>query len=628
MKKSSVFCSLGIVLVIFVWLGLVPLNALPSSENSAVQARLVCASQQVKPGGKLLAGLLLTIPPEHHIYGREAGTMGLPTTIDWQIPADKLSLGRLLWPAPQEANIFGEKLLAYSGTVILAQEFVVSPSLKAGEKLKISAKVGWLECSDTNCIPGEAIVETQVNVVGSDAEPSPTADSVLFAQLETNSASSSAPQASSSQLFSDSNDTLPLSQITVVLCLAFMGGFILNFMPCVFPVLSLKVLSFMEAAEAVRSGKESTSGTVPAASFRISGAVKHSLWFALGVLLAFWGMELLMLIFKALGHELGWGFQMQSPPFVACSALLFWLIALNLGGMFEFGLGFTRLGQIEAGDGSFSKILGAVLSGFVAVWAATPCTAPFMGTALGYSLSAPVYVSFGIFTALALGMAWPYVALASWPKLLEKLPRPGRWMENFKQFLAFPLSITSVYFIWIFAKQAGNDGAALLLVAAVLTALAAWIYGKWGVTAPKKAWALVIFVGLLVLLTLRWACSFTATSVPSAGVQAWSPETVQSALAEGHPVFIDFGADWCLTCQVNEKTVLNTQEVQELFKKHNVVVLKADWTNKNEQITRELRKYGRSGVPLYVYYDPANPSVPQILPELLTPGLLRALFEH
>ena len=251
-----------------------------------------------------------------------------------------------------------------------------------------------------------------------------------------------------------------------------------------------------------------------------------------------------------------------------------------------------------------------------------------MGTALGYSLSAPVYVSFGIFTALALGMAWPYVALASWPKLLEKLPRPGRWMENFKQFLAFPLSLTSVYFIWIFAKQAGNDGAALLLVAAVLTALAAWIYGKWGVTAPKKAWALVIFVGLLVLLTLRWACSFTATSVPSAGVQAWSPETVQSALAEGHPVFIDFGADWCLTCQVNEKTVLNTQEVQELFKKHNVVVLKADWTNKNEQITRELRKYGRSGVPLYVYYDPANPSVPQLLPELLTPGLLRALFEH
>ncbi|MGM9998310.1 MAG: thioredoxin family protein [Candidatus Bruticola sp.] len=394
---------------------------------------------------------------------------------------------------------------------------------------------------------------------------------------------------------------------------AFAGGIILNFMPCVFPVLSLKVFNFIEQA-----GNSEN---------RRAHSIKAALWFSLGILLSFWLVAAIIITLKMGGQEMGWGFQMQYPAFVAFLTLLFFLIALNLWGVFEFGLGFTRLGNLEKSE---PKAVNSILSGALTVIAAAPCTAPFMGSALGFSFSAPIYVSAVIFTALALGMSLPYAILASWPSLLDYLPGPGRWMESLKQLLAFPLAFTCIYFLWIFAEQTGRSGAALLAASLVWAALSAWIYGRFSVSSPRTAWSFTAVAALLALLTAYGACLQTdaAAATDASGSRGeaaavWSEQAVSAALARKQPVFIDFGADWCLTCQFNEKTVLHSREVRSLFDEKGVLFLKADWTNRNDEITKALRRYGRTGVPLYVYYNPDKQDEPVILPEILTVNILK-----
>ncbi|MGM9991235.1 MAG: protein-disulfide reductase DsbD family protein [Candidatus Bruticola sp.] len=393
---------------------------------------------------------------------------------------------------------------------------------------------------------------------------------------------------------------------------AFVGGIILNFMPCVFPVLSLKVFNFIEQAG---QGEN-----------RRAHSLKAALWFSVGILLSFWLVAAVIIILKLGGQELGWGFQMQYPAFVAFLTLLFFVIALNLWGVFEFGLGFTRLGNLEKNE---PKVVNSILSGALTVIAAAPCTAPFMGSALGFSFASPIYVSAVIFTALAAGMALPYAILASWPSLIERLPRPGRWMDSLKQLLAFPLAFTCIYFLWIFAGQAGRSGAALLAAALVWAALSAWIYGRFIVSSPRLAVAFSSAATLLALLTAGLACwqkeAAAAVADSAYGAEAvWSERAVAEALARKQPVFIDFGADWCLTCQFNEKNVLSSHEVRRLFEAKKVLFLKADWTNRNDEITKALRQYGRTGVPLYVYYNPNRQDEPIILPEILTLDILQS----
>ncbi|HYH08721.1 MAG TPA: thioredoxin family protein [Thermoanaerobaculia bacterium] len=404
------------------------------------------------------------------------------------------------------------------------------------------------------------------------------------------------------------------------LALAFAGGVILNLMPCVFPVVSLKVLAFVQSA-----------GDDPR---RVRA---HGLTFAAGVLVAFWILAALLLALRAAGEEIGWGFQLQSPGFVAAMAFLLFGLGLSLAGVVEIGTSLTRLGGVGAGS---SGHRASFMSGALATVVATPCTAPFMGAALGYAMTQSAGTSMLIFTALGAGMAAPYVALSAWPALLRFLPRPGLWMVRFRQLTAFPLFATVAWLAWVFGHQTGVDGVLRLLLGLTLLALGLWIWGQWVTlsAAERTKWvartagAGCIVAGLVLAATSAPSATAAPSSTPSSAVaegiawEVYSEARVAEHRAAGRPVFVDFTAAWCLTCKVNERIALSSNEVHQLVKARNIAMLKADWTSKDPAITRALAGFGRSGVPLYVLYDADPAAQPRLLPEILSPGTLLDAF--
>jgi thiol:disulfide interchange protein DsbD len=393
----------------------------------------------------------------------------------------------------------------------------------------------------------------------------------------------------------------------LALLFALGGGVILNLMPCVFPILSIKILGFVEGRDADRAALRA-----------------HGLAFAGGVLVSFWALAGALLALRAGGEGLGWGFQLQSPWIVGGLALLMVGIGLNLLGVFEVG---QRLSTAGAQLDRRSGLRGAFLSGVLATVVATPCTAPFMGAALGYALAQPPAVSMLVFTALGLGMALPYVLLSFFPAWISRLPRPGAWMETLKQALAFPLFATAIWLVWVFGKQTGVDGATMLLMASLLVGMAAWLVGRWPAAraTPRARWvARGLALAALVAAGTLFAGSATRTADAAAapeGWQAFEPAAIEALVAEGTPVFIDFTAAWCLTCQVNKKTTLQTPEVEAAFASAGVTRVRADWTNRDADITAFLDRFGRSGVPLYVYYA-GDGAEPVLLPEVLTPQIV------
>lgn len=399
-----------------------------------------------------------------------------------------------------------------------------------------------------------------------------------------------------------------VSSIWMALAFALIGGMILNLMPCVFPILSIKILGFAE-------GNSQDRGTMR----------KHGLLFGAGVILSFLALAGALLLLRAGGESLGWGFQLQNPLIIAFLALLMFAIGLNLLGVFEIGFRLASAGgQLDRGSGS----AGAFWSGVLATIVATPCTAPFMGAALGWSLAQPAVIALTVFAALGLGMAIPYVLLSFFPKWLERLPRPGPWMETLKQALSFGLFATAVWLVWVFGRQTGVDGAALLLAAMMLIGLAAWILNRWSwiTSSPKKRVITRSFAGVALVLALMATLSgsrFVNTgSVPlSDGWQTFDPDRIEEIVQSGQPVFVDFTATWCITCQVNKRVALSNADVIRKFESQNVVLMQADWTNQDPVITAALEQFGRSGVPLYVLYPGGNAD-PVILPELLTPGIV------
>ncbi len=399
-----------------------------------------------------------------------------------------------------------------------------------------------------------------------------------------------------------------------VLAAAFIGGLILNLMPCVLPVLSLKVFSLMKHA-----------GDDP------RGAWKQGAAFTAGVLVSFWALAGLLLILKAWGNQLGWGFQMQSPPFVLGLILLFFLLALNLFGLFEFGA--SLVGLDAQTSRRFHGLTSSFLNGALATLAATPCTAPFMGSSVGFAAQQPAYVAMLIFTFLALGMASPYLLLTIFPAALKFVPKPGAWMETFKQFMGFLLLASVVWLVDVFGALVGADRVSWLLFALVLVAIAAWIYGRSISFDSSLRERILPFVFLLIFLgsglTLGLSLALepvgpkpTGADVADAqGYRPWSTAAVEDELAQGHPVFVDFTASWCLSCKVNEKVALGREEVRQAFAEKKVVLFKADWTQADPLISAELQKYHRDGVPLYLLYSPKTKQ-PEVLPEVLTPGIV------
>ena len=399
----------------------------------------------------------------------------------------------------------------------------------------------------------------------------------------------------------------------LAVALAFAGGLILNLMPCVFPVLSIKVLSLVE------SSRESGD------SIRL-----HGLVYAAGVVLSFVLIALLLILLRLGGDAIGWGFQLQSPIVVGLLAYLFVLIGLNLMGAFEIGLSIMSIGSNAEAKG----YTGSFATGVLATVVAAPCTAPFMGAAVGFALTQSIAVALTVFAALGAGMAAPYVFLCYSPGLLAKLPAPGAWMNTFRQVLAFPMFGSAVWLLWVFGIQTSVTGMMQALTGCLLLALGVWLIAlRLESTESRivRALAVLAIGGGAVMLVWRQApeavvtltpesTSVAASGVAAGSAMAYSPDTLAVARENG-AVLVNFTAAWCITCKVNEINALNTRAVQSALAEKGITYLKGDWTNEDPMITAALQAYGRSGVPLYLLYRPGAERA-EVLPQILTQGIV------
>ncbi|UPG90780.1 protein-disulfide reductase DsbD [Luteibacter aegosomaticola] len=364
--------------------------------------------------------------------------------------------------------------------------------------------------------------------------------------------------------------------------LALLGGLILNLMPCVLPVLSLKAITVLE------------SGESPAA------ARKHALWYTAGVMLSFALLGLVVVGIRAAGHGLQWGAQFQQPVIVGVLVYVMLAIGLSMSGVFEVG---GSLGNVGSGLASRSGPTGDFFTGVLAVVVASPCTAPFMGSAIAFAFAAPLYVAFLIFVALGLGLALPFLLMGFVPAVARMLPRPGRWMETLKQALAFPMYLTAVWLLWVLTKQRGADAAALVLAGGVLLAMALWWYGRSRGARFSWVFTSVLAIGAVAALwTVHGLPAPTITQVASDGSVPYSPEKLAELRSAGTPVLVDMTADWCITCKANERAVLDTDTFRDLLKQTGTVYMKGDWTDVNTTIAAFLEQWHSVGVPLYVVY--------------------------
>ncbi len=406
----------------------------------------------------------------------------------------------------------------------------------------------------------------------------------------------------------------PAYGIAGILALAFLGGLILNLMPCVFPVLGIKILGFVQQAGAER------------AKVRL-----HGLTFAAGVLVSFWALAGILLVLRPADGAAaqGWGFQLQNAGFDFALAIVMLVFGLSLSGVFEIGGSLIGAG---AGLQAKSGYAGSFFSGVLATVVATPCSAPFLAPALGAAMVLPPAAALAAFTAIAAGLATPYLVLSFAPALVKVLPRPGAWMETFKQFMAFPLYATVAFLLWVLAGLLGDDHFAFLfvLLGLVLIAAAVWVLGRWAVPhrVARTRWVARLCAAALFAagLALGWPkatdagpSSENAAVVPQPDWQPWSTEAVERLRAEGRIIYVDFTARWCVTCQVNKGVVFGSAEVLREFRDRKVAALRADWTRQDPKITAELQRFGRAAVPVNLVYLPGR-AEPLLLPEVLTPG--------
>lgn len=583
------------------WLKIVILSTLCvgslwAEEAPRVKAELKALTEGVAPGAPFTINVELTMREGWHTYGNPPGESGIPTEIEWQLP-EGFKAGSVQWPKPETFTLGGIKSYGYSGKIDLPVKIVPPENLKIGEEVTIQAKVSWLACKEI-CIPGEAKLSTVLPVI----------------------------QASVGMTVKDTFGGVfkqggPLN-LNKALLLAFLGGLILNLMPCVFPVIAIKVLGFVEL-----SGQ----------SYRKS--LVHSLLFSLGVIGSFLVLAGALIALRESGELLGWGFQLQNPYFVMGLIVLLFMVSLNFLGWFEVGLGLqSKVGQVKTQGG----LTGSFLSGVLATLLATPCTAPFMGAAIGFAFTQSLQDYLAIFAMLGVGMSTPYLVLSLMPFLVKMLPRPGAWMDQFKQFMAFPMLATTLWLGWVLTQQVGRDVLMPLLIGLLCISFGCWLYGAFQL--KRKGVATMILWLAVFLGFIGWGVRYSIVSIheridetgmpteeASAGPKTvaykgdfkrYDPEEVVELIKQSQPVFIDFTASWCITCQWNKKSVLNQQKVVDAFVKRGVNLRYADWTSKDPRITAELEKYGRSGVPTYVLYSGIPNDPPKVLPELLSTSLL------
>ncbi|WP_312759839.1 protein-disulfide reductase DsbD domain-containing protein [Pulveribacter sp.] len=680
-----------------------------------VRAELVAhAPQGIAPGQPLQLGLLITHQPDWHTYWKNPGDSGLPTQLDWQLPAG-LDASEIAWPAPRKFPIGTLANYGYDGQVLLPVAVTVPPGWRPdplATEATFQLHASWLVCRQ-ECIPEEGRFTLQVPLQGTTAlhaaafqasaeahprplqpgagssaqvqegalllrvaglpaawqgrelgvfpetpgvvqtaaspaqqwqdggvwtasvplspqrsegpEPLPlvlteggagvqlalpveggwppaaalaTVSPALAAALAANAQNAPAAPAGAGVT------AAPLPTWLAALAGALLGGLLLNLMPCVFPVLAIKVSGFAQHGQDLRAQ-------------RLGG-----LAYAAGVVLSFVLLGALMLALRAAGEAVGWGFQLQSPAVVAGLAALFTLIGLNLAGVFEFGRMLpSSLASLQARH----PVADSFLTGVLAVAVASPCTAPFMGASLGLTATLPAAQALAIFAALGVGLALPYVLAAWLPAVARALPRPGAWMDTLRRLLAFPMFATVVWLTWVLGQQVGIDGAAALLILLVLLALAVWTLTLRGrtraVLAPLSiaAGACAVWLWgqkLVEIQPLPVAAAAAPAAAQSAGSwQPWAPELPAQIVASGRPVFVDYTAAWCVTCQYNKQTTLSDEAVLQDFAAKGVTLLRADWTRRDPAITAALGELGRSGVPVYVLHAPGR--APVVFSEIL-----------
>lgn len=407
---------------------------------------------------------------------------------------------------------------------------------------------------------------------------------------------------------SESNEPLPMEApmpgsnwLWQAMALALLGGIILNLMPCVFPVLSIKVMS-LAAADRRR-------------------LALHGWVYALGIVLCFIGFAVALLVARKGGEAVGWGFQLQSPGLIGALTYLFFLLGLSMSGLIQVGSRWMGAGQTLAHQ---SGLGGSFFTGVLAAVVASPCTAPFMGAALGFALTQPPLVCIAVFTALGLGMALPLVVLCYLPSLAARLPKPGVWMDNLKQILAFPLYLSAIWLLWVYGRQTGVNGMASLCLGALLLTFGCWLLNRrtQGLWQAVRRVLILLSGGGALLLLLKVPAVDTSTNSQAERWQPYNPQRLAELRTQGRPVFINLTADWCLTCLVNERIALETAAVEAVFDSLNVATLKGDWTHSDPQITALLQEYGRSGVPLYLWFPTGHTGKAQVLPQLLTQEII------
>ena len=672
----NIFRTLPLVLLLTLFAS--PVGAAPVHAPH-VEVELISETTALQSGENTLA---LRLKPDAgwHTYWRNPGDTGQPTKIEWTLP-EGVSAGEIQWPYPQSFRVGDLTNYGYGGETLHLVTLTVAQRAPGAQALSIKARASWLACADV-CIPGHADLSLDLPVAtsplfnptwrdafaqarkklpkksdalhsifalekgrislqinGQDfhdtqldffpttprlfatrAEPTlaiePT--SLRLTQALSADFSGTLDQISGVLVVSQNGDatayqidaipgavtavaqTSTSQNLLVILILAVLGGLTLNLMPCVFPVLSLKAMALMQQRDANPTQQR-----------------RHALAYTAGVMLSCGAVAGLLLTLRAGGEAIGWGFQLQSPMFVAALAYLMFALGLSLSGVVELGGRFMGLGQsLTVGN----HISSSFFTGVLATVVASPCTAPFMGTALGYAVTQSPLIALSVFFALGFGLALPFLLLGFFPRLAAFLPRPGAWMETFKQAMAFPLYLTVVWLVWVVMQQSGSDAAAITLIGLVLIAFALWLWHR-----PQRIAALLKILTLIgaVLLLAHPALRSNSSAHPAVvaeHTEAYSDQRLAQLRAEKRTVFVNLTADWCLTCKVNEHAALNTDAVQQAFAEKNVAVLVGDWTRSDAAITRVLERFGRNGVPLYLMS--VNGDEPKVLPQILTPQIV------
>lgn len=675
---------------LFVLMALMPLRAEAQQDGRFLVSLDMLADRDVAVAGETITlGIRQNIEPDWHTYWLNAGDSGEGLTVSWQDLPQGVTIGPMQYPAPEK--IFYDPLMnyGYHGSPIYLFD-VTLPDVIDTDVLTFKAETMWLVCNEI-CIPEEATISLTMRV-GAQSRPVHAAlfnaarnsipekvkwDATLSQNADTSTLTVTIPHdadidfsqidlfpyewgiianaAKAATSFDPDTRILTVSQaigdrnkaavtalnttdfviktpqksfqvtaktnvlavsaeptpqnLMIILAFALLGGLILNLMPCVFPVLSMKALSLVKLSDKERRHAQSSG-----------------LAYTFGIILSFIAIAAMLIGLKSAGESIGWGFQLQNPMIITALALLLFVIGLNLSGWFDIKSRFVNLGgRLTQGN----NLKASFFTGVLATLVATPCSAPFMASAIGFAMTQNAVVALIVFAVLGFGLALPYLVLCFIPATQKLLPKPGAWMDTFRQFLAFPMFASAIWLVWVLGHQTGSAGILYALSAMLAVTFIIWL-GKKGASKIVTVILAVLVIGSFIIALPM--IQPVDTSTPQSA-QVFSQSKLDDILRNNpqQPVFVNMTASWCITCLVNERVALSTDDTKALFKAHDVIYMKGDWTNRNQEITQFLEQFDRNGVPLYVYYGPAGADgqrpKARILPQILTPSIVKSAIE-